>query len=53
VDAAHGVSFSARAAMAMFDRLLAVSPTRGRRGWQLYGVAKLLRSGLGGPHGPP
>jgi SAM-dependent methyltransferase len=41
VDAARGVSFPARAAMAVFDRLLATSPTRGRRGWQLYAAARL------------
>jgi SAM-dependent methyltransferase len=41
VAAARGVSFPARTAMAMFDRLLAVSPSRGRRGWQLYAVARL------------
>jgi 2-polyprenyl-3-methyl-5-hydroxy-6-metoxy-1,4-benzoquinol methylase len=41
VDAVGGVSLSARAAMAVFDRLLAASPTRGRRGWQLYVVARL------------
>jgi SAM-dependent methyltransferase len=41
VDATHGVSLGARAAMAVFDRLLAVSPTQGRRGWQLYAAARL------------
>ena len=41
VDAAQGVSLLARAAMAVFDRLLAASPTRGQRGWQLYAVARL------------
>jgi SAM-dependent methyltransferase len=53
VDAAQGVSFPARTAMAVFDRLLAASPIRGRRGWQLYGVARLRHSGHGGPHGRP
>jgi SAM-dependent methyltransferase len=51
VDAAQGVSLPARTAMAVFDRLLAASPTRGRRGWQLYGVARLRHSGHGGRHG--
>jgi SAM-dependent methyltransferase len=41
VDAAQGVSFPARAAMAVFERLLSASPLHGRRGWQLYGVARL------------
>jgi SAM-dependent methyltransferase len=51
VDNAPGVSFPARAAMAVFNRLLAASPPRGRRGWQLYGVARLRHSGHGGPRG--
>jgi SAM-dependent methyltransferase len=41
VGAHGGVSLAARAAMAAFDRLLAASPTRGRRGWQLYAVARV------------
>jgi SAM-dependent methyltransferase len=53
IDNACGVSFPARTAMAAFNRLLAASPTRGRRGWQLYGVARLRHSGHGGPHGRP
>ncbi|MGH9248668.1 MAG: class I SAM-dependent methyltransferase [Acidimicrobiales bacterium] len=42
VDAAQGVSRVARAAMAVFDRLLPACPTRGRRGWQLYAVARMV-----------
>jgi SAM-dependent methyltransferase len=40
-DAGQGVPLLARAAMAVFDRLLTASRTRGRRGWQVYAVAKL------------
>jgi hypothetical protein len=39
VDAEGGVPLQARAAMALFDGLLRISPTSGRRGWQLYAVA--------------
>ena len=39
VDAAGGVPLAARLAMGVFDKLLAASPTRGRRGWQLYATA--------------
>jgi SAM-dependent methyltransferase len=39
VDATQGVSFAARAAMAVFNRLLAASRSRGNRGWQLYAAA--------------
>lgn len=39
VDAEGGVPLPARGAMALFDGLLRVSPTGGRRGWQLYAVA--------------
>jgi SAM-dependent methyltransferase len=41
VDATGSVPLAARAAMDVFNRLLATSPTRGRRGWQLYAVARL------------
>jgi hypothetical protein len=41
VDATQGVSLAARGAMALFDRLLALGPTQGRRGWQLYAAARL------------
>jgi ubiquinone/menaquinone biosynthesis C-methylase UbiE len=41
VDATRGLSSPARAAMAMFRGLLATSPTRGRRGWQVYAAARL------------
>jgi SAM-dependent methyltransferase len=41
LDATRGVSLPARAAMGVFNRLLAASPTRGRRGWQLYAAARL------------
>jgi hypothetical protein len=41
VDATQGVYLAARAVMALFHRLLTVSPTRGRRGWQVYAVARL------------
>jgi SAM-dependent methyltransferase len=44
VDAARGLSRPARTAMAVFDRLLAVNPTRGRRGWQVYAAAMLPTS---------
>jgi SAM-dependent methyltransferase len=40
-DAGQGVPLLARAAMAVFDRLLTASRTHGRRGWQVYAVAKL------------
>jgi SAM-dependent methyltransferase len=40
VNGAPGVSLSARVAMAVFGRLLAASPPRGRRGWQLYAAAR-------------
>jgi SAM-dependent methyltransferase len=40
-DGAQGVPLLARAAMAVFDRLLTASRTRGRRGWQVFAVAKL------------
>jgi SAM-dependent methyltransferase len=39
VDAAGGVPLVARAGMAVFSGLLAASPTRGRRGWQLHATA--------------
>jgi hypothetical protein len=39
VHAAGGVPLAARLAMGLFDTLLAASPTRGRRGWQLYAPA--------------
>ena len=39
VDAEGGVPLAARLAMGVFDKLLAASPTRGRRGWQLYAMA--------------
>ena len=42
VDAMSAVPLSARAAMGLFSGLLAASPTRGRRGWQLYAVARLV-----------
>jgi SAM-dependent methyltransferase len=41
VDSTHGLPLPARAAMSVFDRLLAGSPTWGRRGWQLYAAAKV------------
>jgi SAM-dependent methyltransferase len=41
VDATQGVSFAARAAMAVFNRLLAASRSRGNWGWQLYAAATL------------
>jgi hypothetical protein len=44
VDAAQGLSRPARTAMAVFDRLLAANPTRGRRGWQVYAAAMLPTS---------
>jgi SAM-dependent methyltransferase len=40
VDAARGVSLPARTVMAVFGGLLAASAARGRRGWQIYAVAK-------------
>jgi SAM-dependent methyltransferase len=43
VDATSAVPLSARVAMGVFSGLLAASPTRGRRGWQLYAVARLER----------
>jgi SAM-dependent methyltransferase len=43
VDATSAVPLPALAAMAVFDRLLAASPTKGRRGWQLYATGTLLR----------
>jgi SAM-dependent methyltransferase len=45
VDATGAVPLPARAAMAVFNRLLAASPMRGRRGWQLYATATLPRTG--------
>jgi SAM-dependent methyltransferase len=39
VDASGGVPWVGRVAMAGFAGLLRVSPTRGRRGWQLYAAA--------------
>ena len=47
MDAAGGVPLAARLAMGFFDKLLAASPTRGRRGWQLYALASV------GPAPPP
>jgi SAM-dependent methyltransferase len=44
VNATSALPLPALAAMAVFDRLLAASPTRGRRGWQLYATATLLRT---------
>jgi SAM-dependent methyltransferase len=41
VDATSAVPRSARVAMGVFNGLLAASPTRGRRGWQLYATARL------------
>jgi SAM-dependent methyltransferase len=41
VDSSHAVQAPARAAMAVFNRLLAASGTRGRHGWQLYATAML------------
>jgi hypothetical protein len=38
VDEGH-ISPVVRAGMAVFDGLLGLSPTRGRRGWQLYATA--------------
>ncbi|HET6950714.1 MAG TPA: class I SAM-dependent methyltransferase [Acidimicrobiales bacterium] len=39
VDSDGPMSPVARAAMAVFDGLLTISPPRGRRGWQLYALA--------------
>jgi hypothetical protein len=44
VGATGAVPLPARAAMTVFDGLLAASPTRGRRGWQLYASAALRRA---------
>jgi SAM-dependent methyltransferase len=41
VDATTAVPRSARIAMGVFNGLLAASPKRGRRGWQLYAAARL------------
>jgi SAM-dependent methyltransferase len=41
-DATGGVPLLARTAMAVFNGLLAASPTRGRRGWQLYAAGTAL-----------
>jgi SAM-dependent methyltransferase len=41
VDSDGSVSLPVRAGLAVFSGLLAVSPTRGRRGWQLYATATL------------
>jgi SAM-dependent methyltransferase len=41
VDATSAVPRSARLAMGVFNGLLAASPTRGQRGWQLYATARL------------
>jgi len=49
IDATQGLSLPARAAMAVFDRLLATSPTQGRRGWQLYAAARAGGSPCGEP----
>jgi SAM-dependent methyltransferase len=42
VDATGGVPLLARTAMAVFNGLLAASPRRGRRGWQLYAAGTAL-----------
>ena len=42
VDATSAVPLSARVAMGVFGGLLTASPTRGRRGWQLYAAARLV-----------
>jgi SAM-dependent methyltransferase len=42
VDATSGVPLLARTAMAVFNGLLAATPTRGRRGWQLYAAGTAL-----------
>jgi SAM-dependent methyltransferase len=43
VDATSAVPRSARVAMELFNGMLAASPKRGRRGWQLYAVARLAQ----------
>jgi SAM-dependent methyltransferase len=40
VDATGSVPLAARAAMDVFNLLLQTSPTRGRRGWQVYAAAR-------------